>query len=342
MPRPKGVHIKNHIRLAILIAITLAAIVITALLPRIPQDPAYHNFADQRAFLALANFMDVASNVPFLLVGLWGLLVVHSRRTVFLADSERWPYLIFFLGVALTSLGSSYYHLHPNNARLVWDHLPMTLGFMAVVAVILTERVSRKAGVASLPLVASAGVASVAYWYATETSGHGDMRPYGLVQFGSLLIVLVILLLFRSRYTQQKWFAIALAAYVAAKLLETFDRAVYATLRIVSGHTLKHIVAAGAACCLVQMLLQRTVASPASVSSQSVRSSTTRKMKSRCYSPCFDWSIMWCRQPCRACKPRNAIVPIKASLGENDELCGEGDRSRGSVCRRSRGGCEVV
>ena len=262
---------KNHVRIAILIAITLVAIVITALLARIPQDQAYHNFADRRAFLGVANFMDVASNVPFLFVGLWGLLVVLNCRTLFLTSSERWPYLIFFLGVALTSGGSSYYHFHPDNARLVWDRLPMTVGFMGIVAVILTERVSRKAGLASLPLLVSAGMASVAYWYATETSGHGDMRPYGLAQFGSLLIVLVILLLFRSRYTQQKWFVIALAAYVAAELLETLDREVLATLRIVSGHTLKHVVAAGAACCLVQMLLQRTVASPASVSSQSVR-----------------------------------------------------------------------
>lgn len=175
---------KNHVRIAILIAITLVAIAITALLARIPQDPAYHNFADRRAFLGVANFMDVASNVPFLLVGLWGLLVVLNRRTLFLASSERWPYLIFFLGVALTSGGSSYYHFHPDNARLVWDRLPMTLGFMGIVAAILTERVSRKAGIASLPMVVSTGIASVAYWYATETSGHGDMRPYGLIQFG--------------------------------------------------------------------------------------------------------------------------------------------------------------
>jgi hypothetical protein len=262
---------KNHVRIAILIAITLVAIVITALLARIPQDQAYHNFADRRAFLGVANFMDVASNVPFLFVGLWGLLVVLNCRTLFLTSSERWPYLIFFLGVALTSGGSSYYHFHPDNARLVWDRLPMTLGFMGIVAAILTERVSRKAGIASLPVVVSAGIASVAYWYATETSGHGDMRPYGLVQFGSLLIVLAILLLFRSRYTQQKWFVIALGAYVIAKLLETFDRPVYAALRVVSGHTLKHIVAAAAACCIVQMLRQRIMASPAGVSSEFVR-----------------------------------------------------------------------
>lgn len=250
-------------RIAVLVAITIAAIAYTTSLPPIAQDAAYHNFADHRNFLGIANFLDVASNAPFLFVGVWGLFVTFNWRTACRSKGERWLYAVFFIGVALTFVGSSYYHLHPDNARLVWDRLPMTLGFMGILSAVLAERVSLKAGLVALPWLVSGGIASVAYWYVTEIRGDGDLRPYSLVQFGSVLIVLATLLLFRPAYTQQKWFFVALAAYVMAKAFETLDRVVYAALHLVSGHTLKHLAAAAAAYCIVQMLRQRSVAIPA-------------------------------------------------------------------------------
>lgn len=267
---------ENRYRIAALVAITVATVAYTASLAPIAQDPTYHNFADERVFLGIANFLDVASNLPFLFVGLWGVFVVCNRRTTFVANIERWPYTIFFLGIALTSFGSSYYHLHPDNTRLVWDRLPMTLGFMGILCAALAERVHRKVSVALLPSLLSAGIASVIYWYVTETGGNGDLRPYIQVQFGSLLIVVVSFLLFHSPYTQQRWFFIALSAYVAAKLLETFDEKVYEALRFVSGHTLKHLVAAAAACCIVQMLRQRSITRAGTASCESVRSIVVR------------------------------------------------------------------
>ena len=249
----------KHYRIAVLVAITVAAVACTASLPPIAQDATYHAFADHRTLFGMANFLDVASNVPFLFIGLWGLFVTFNWRATCRTVSERWPYAVFFIGVALTFIGSSYYHLHPDNARLVWDRLPMTLGFMGILSAVLAERVSLKAGLVALPLLVSAGIASVAYWHVTEIRGHGDLRPYCLVQFGSLFIVLVTFLLFRSPYTQQKWFLVALAAYVIAKAFETFDRAVYAGLRLLSGHTLKHLAAAAAAYGIVHMLRQRSI-----------------------------------------------------------------------------------
>jgi hypothetical protein len=276
-PAGKEEHnMESRYRIAVLVAITVATVAYTALLAPIAQDPTYHDFADDRVFLGISNFLDVASNLPFLLVGLWGLFVVFNSRTTFVANIERWPYTIFFLGVALTSVGSSYYHLDPDNTRLVWDRLPMTLGFMGILSAVLAERVNRKASVALLPSLVSAGIASVIYWYVTETAGNGDLRPYSLVQFGSLLIVVVSFLLFHSTYTQQRWFVIALSAYVTAKLLETFDEKVYGALRFVSGHTLKHLAAAAAACCIVQMLRQRSITHAGSTSCESVRPMAVR------------------------------------------------------------------
>jgi hypothetical protein len=38
---------------------------------------------------------------------------------------------VLFAGVTLSSLGSSYFHLAPDNARLMWDRLPMTIAFIS-------------------------------------------------------------------------------------------------------------------------------------------------------------------------------------------------------------------
>jgi hypothetical protein len=78
-----------------------AVLVIGALFgTRIPQPQSYHQFADQRNFLAIPHFFDVVSNLGFLVVGLWGirfvLLANTGAGTAFLTSKERWPYFFFF------------------------------------------------------------------------------------------------------------------------------------------------------------------------------------------------------------------------------------------------------
>ena len=108
---------------------TLAALAAVFSLPRIPQDPEYHLFADTRTILGIPNFFDVVSNLVFLAAGIWGLMPALSRRNeaAFREYSERWPYIAFFLGFILTSFGSAYYHLSPENKTLVWDRLAMAV-----------------------------------------------------------------------------------------------------------------------------------------------------------------------------------------------------------------------
>jgi uncharacterized membrane protein len=113
----------------VLIGAVLAAVGVTFLFPAIPQDEAYHNFADTRALLGVPNCLNVISNAFFLLVGILGIGFVFSRAAqrnhTFVDRRERWPYFVFFVGVALTAFGSSYYHLSPNDHTLVWDRIPM-------------------------------------------------------------------------------------------------------------------------------------------------------------------------------------------------------------------------
>jgi hypothetical protein len=233
------------LRLLCFAAFTIAAAVLLFWHPPWPQNLAYHNFADQRTLLGVPNFWNVASNLPFLVVGTLGVLLVWRRderaRERFVISAERWPYFFFFLGIGLTAFGSSYYHLEPNNDRLVWDRLPMTLAFMGLFSAIIAERLDVRLGLALLGPLLVAGVASVWYWHATD-----DLRPYYFVQFYPGLAMPLLFLLFPPRYTGTGYLLLALACYVAAKFCEhPLDHWIYERLAgIWSGHTVKHLLAA--------------------------------------------------------------------------------------------------
>lgn len=224
--------------------------------PAISQNPRYHQFADGRKILGIPNGLNVLSNIPFLLVGIAGCWVVlaHPRRSTLESAWLVWPYLALFLGSALTAFGSAYYHIAPDNPRLVWDRLPMTLAFIGLLSAAIGERVGRNpAQLLLIPLLLG-GFASVVYWAATERLGHGDLRPYLLVQYGSLVFILLLLLLYPRRWTHSSYLWAGVVAYAAAKLLETGDHQVFAMGHMISGHTLKHLTAAAAICFIVRML----------------------------------------------------------------------------------------
>jgi hypothetical protein len=250
--------------LLVLAAATTAAL--SSVAP-IPQPLAYHQFADRRSLLGIASILNVVTNVPFLLVGAAGLRFVWRQPPYpagrhFISGAERWPWLVFFLGVALTCAGSAWYHLAPDNARLVWDRLPMTLGFMSLFAVMIAERVDLRAGLWLLGPLLLAGLGSVLYWHWTELGGAGDLRPYAAVQFFPLVAVPLMVLLFPARYTGGGGILIALAWYGLAKLFEELDGRIYELTRhAVSGHSLKHLAAAASAWWLLLMLRRRVPAS---------------------------------------------------------------------------------
>lgn len=243
----------------ILTGFTLAIFVAALMFPRTPQPLSYHDFADRRSWLGISNFGDVSSNLLFAVAGVWGLVFLGSGTGVnsFLDERERWPYVAVFLGLLLTALGSAYYHLAPDNARLVWDRLPMTIAFMGLVAAMIAERVSVTAGVCLLPVLLLIGGASVAWWWRTETVGAGDLRFYAAVQVYAVL-ALPVLLLLPPRYTRSGDFLVVFGSYVLAKMLETFDRQIFSlTGHILSGHTLKHLAAGAAGLWILRMLWSR-------------------------------------------------------------------------------------
>jgi ceramidase len=223
-----------------------AALLVVVVVPPIPQPQWYHNFADQRSFFGIPHFWNVISNLPFLLIGSWGIWYVAAHRSIDgLQDSTvRWMYVCFFSFVSLTGVGSAYYHWEPTNDRLVWDRLPISMMFMALFVIIITERLSRRAGILLFFPLVILGAASVCYWHLTETWGRGDLRPYLLAQIYPVVAIPAILWRSAPKYTDNQTLYSAIAWYAGAKLYEFLDKDLYSLGQILSGHTLKHIGAA--------------------------------------------------------------------------------------------------
>jgi hypothetical protein len=243
--------------------IVLAAVVVFSL-PRIPQDRSYHNFADRRTMLRIPNFMNVVSNLPFALAGILGILnSLRRQKRTFLQGWERWGWASLFAAVSLISIGSSYYHLAPDNETLFWDRLPMTAGFMSLFALVIAERVSMQTGRALLLPLIAVGVGSVLWWRYTEAAGSGDLRPYLLVQYLPMLAIPAMLLGFPAKYTRVGDLLLALGLYACAKVFEGFDGQILALGGIISGHTVKHLTAGLATIKLANMAkTQRPVVFP--------------------------------------------------------------------------------
>ena len=227
-----------------IVGFTVLSVLAAFLLPAMPQPVAYHDFADHREMLGVANFFDVASNAAFVLAGLAALPSSCGRARNSLPNRERWPYAVFFAGMVLTGLGSAYYHLVPDNERLFWDRLPMTIAFMSLIAAQVVDRIDTKTGLALLVPMLLVGAASVLYWRATERAGAGNVMPYGVLQGYSVVILFLLARLQPSRYTRGNDIYWVFAGYVLAKLLETFDRELFGLGHVASGHSLKHLAAA--------------------------------------------------------------------------------------------------
>ncbi len=235
----------RHAVLAVLVIGSLLGIL--SLAP-IAQDAGYHAFADTRRFAGIPNGVDVMSNLPFLLVGVLGLR--FCLRAELGAARRAWA--VLFAGVAFVSIGSAWYHWHPTNASLVWDRLPMTVGFMGLFVALLGEYVSKRLAAVLLVPAVALGIASVLYWHWTD-----DLRPYVWVQLIPLLTVPAVIILFRSGYSHQWLLLAALGWYVLAKVAELNDLAIFSgTQELISGHSLKHLLAA-AGCYSILLMLQK-------------------------------------------------------------------------------------
>lgn len=231
-------------RHGILIGLLVTGITLPLFFDPVSQDPRYHGFADTRIFLGIPNFLNVATNGCFIVVGILGLLASRFKWLIRDFSEMRLAYHIFFMGVIFVGVGSAYYHLNPTNATLVWDRLPMTVSFMALLVMIISDCVSSKVGKALLWPLIGIGVASIGYWYVTELWEVGDLRPYGVIQFLPMVLIPAMLGLFGTRSLRSSFIWATLGTYFMAKLVEFFDVELNSITGFISGHSLKHFIAA--------------------------------------------------------------------------------------------------
>jgi hypothetical protein len=238
----------------------LLIVVVLLLIAPIPQAGIYHHFADKRSWKGIANVSDVLSNIPFALAGIWGLFILlFSQKVQFIDERERYFWFGISVGLILTAVGSCYYHLAPDNFRLMWDRLGIMTMFMSLVAALIGERINVRLGLWLWPVLLGLGYGSVWWWYTNEVRGTGDLRFYFGLQALTILVLLVMSLV-SSAYNRSKDLVIVVLFFGLARLCEMYDHQIYGlSSNIISGHTLKHFAAAAAGIWLIGMLWKRKI-----------------------------------------------------------------------------------
>jgi hypothetical protein len=217
----------------------------------IAQPVHYHHFADARTAWGLPNAADVLSNLGFAAAGIWGWLCCSNARN---EDAVlRSPgYRLFLLALVLTAAGSFYYHLQPDDARLVWDRIPIALACAGLLAAVHEETAGSAHGMRNTALLAIAAVWSVGWWTIS-----GDLRPYLLLQALPLILIPLWQWIHGTPRSERRAFGVAILLYVLAKMAELHDHEILAMSGFISGHTIKHLLATVAACVIVSVLVKR-------------------------------------------------------------------------------------
>ncbi|MBX9602202.1 MAG: ceramidase [Bryobacteraceae bacterium] len=232
----------------------LLSLLALALVPPLPQDQSYHSFADQRPWMGIPFAQNVLSNLAFVVAGFYGIRALRLARWAESAHAAPW--WTAAIAAPFIGLGSAYYHWSPDDYSLVWDRLPMTVGFMAIFTVVLAERIRPRAS-RLLPLFVLVGIASIAVWRIS-----GDLRLYAWVQFFPMAVTLVLPAITRSPYSRDHAFAWLLGLYIVAKLAELFDARIFAlSSGCTGGHAWKHLLAGAALMMAFRAVARRSSAS---------------------------------------------------------------------------------
>jgi hypothetical protein len=219
-----------------------AAMALLALFgPALMQPAHYHDFADQRVWCGVPHAEDVLSNLPFALWGVAGLMTLaRALRGRAIGCVSAMLAALFFAGLMVTAGVSGYYHWQPDNDGLIWDRAGMVLAFAGLLGLAAVRSVSPRAGLALATAVLVLGLTSVVIWAVS-----GNLLPWAVLQGGGMLLLLGAACLrpVCGSGLRIRW-ALVIGFYVLAKVLELADHSVFEmTGELVSGHSLKHIVA---------------------------------------------------------------------------------------------------
>lgn len=218
-----------------------------------PLSISYYSFSDTRPFFSIPNSANILSNLGFLLIGLLGLHYMRKDKKMLTSPYERGFLYLFFLGLCCISLGSSYFHYALTPLSLLSDRLPLALTFTALFSFLIIERINPSIGLIVGPFMIIFGMGAAIYWYLTH-----DIRLYLLSQAITLISVPLLCLLFPSSHRKDRYLLLAASLYLLALLFDYFDKEVFVLMdKMMSGHTIKHLLSAVASGFLLFYLLDR-------------------------------------------------------------------------------------
>lgn len=239
----------------LLLGALLALLLVAVSGPAVTQSAHHHDFADQRVWGGIPCALDVLSNLPFALWGLVGLgcLALQSGfASPPVANVQRRLAALFFGGLIITTGASAWYHWQPDDTGLAVDRLGMVFAFAGLMGLAAADRVSQRAGMALGGAVMLLGPLSIWAWVVSA-----NVLPWAVVQFGGMAMVLYFACLKPLPGALAVRWGLVLAIYAAAKLLEMADAWVYmSSAGIISGHSLKHVVASCAAWPVLAAIMQ--------------------------------------------------------------------------------------
>jgi hypothetical protein len=216
------------------------AIAVAAMSPVI-KGPGFHTYADARYWLGIPNVGDVLSNLPFVIVGIMGLVAARSVTAV-----PRRLVQLFFLAILGIGLGSGAYHVHPIDATLAFDWLPIVVALAWLTALVLSDRVDARAGRIAAVVLPALAIGSVLWWWLGGGTAGGDMRWYAMLQLLFVATVPVVLVLYPKGALSRGDLLLGVGCFVGARVLHANDAAILEATGV-SGHTLKHLAAGVAA-----------------------------------------------------------------------------------------------
>ncbi|KLV08123.1 hypothetical protein C9I92_16015 [Photobacterium ganghwense] len=245
LPPAKSTQIYDW-RYGLLVSVAVILGLLTLLFSPVYQPADFYDYADQRTFAGIPNFLNVLTNLGFALVALTGLWHLYTSHLTIIPTFGQ-AYQLFFIGLLLTSLGSAVYHYQPGPLTLVLDRIPIAISFISLYGIVVAEHLSLQLAKAMIWPLLGYGVLSVNYWYMTDIpAGQGNLAPYILVQLLPIIHIPMILWFYPSAEpATTRYYFMALGLYLLAKLAEVADREIYDLLGF-SGHSLKHLLAAGA------------------------------------------------------------------------------------------------
>ncbi|XP_073116655.1 uncharacterized protein [Elaeis guineensis] len=224
--------------------------------PRIPHSPALHLFADMRNFLGVPNTLNVLTSFPFLLIGVPGLVLCLSGSCFGISlKGEVWGWALYYAGAAAAAFGSAYYHLKPDDERVIWDRLPMMISASSVLSNLLIERYDERMGITCLFSLLMLVLVSIACERTFD-----DLRLCMMFYFVPCVAIPAMVFLFPPKYTHSKYWFWATGFYLLARFVAIADKRVYSVTRYaISGHSLEHLCLAMVPMMLTLMLWFRNI-----------------------------------------------------------------------------------